>query len=253
MAWSALAPRLSAQGRRQANEDFGRDGRSEIMRKFFEIGGVVAAVVLVAFGITAIVMGVNGRDTVSHSLKQEYIVGTPDMTPAAITAEARKAGLDVAALDIPSKSVAGKPINTGDRARTFAGYMRIHALEASGGLTYAQMGRYVAKPGTPKQFTDGHGATSIDTWALLDPKTKQPVENGARNVWVTETALTTALNTSYMADQLALFGIVVGVALLLAGFGFGILAIGGALRSPDTALTFLTKRATKTGGAAVHA
>jgi hypothetical protein len=222
------------------------------MRKFFEIGGVVAAAVLVAFGIAAIVMGVNGRSTVSHSLKQEQIVGTPDMTPAAITAEAKKAGLNVSALSIPSKSVANKPINTGERARTFAGYMRIHALEASGGLTYAQMGRYVAKPGTPKQFTDGQGATSIDKWALLDAKTKQPVENLARNVWVTETALTTALNTSYMADQLALFGIVVGVALLLAGFGFGILAIGGALRNPDTALGFLRTKEPKLGGA-VHA
>jgi hypothetical protein len=219
------------------------------MRKFFEFGGVVAAAVLVAFGITAIAMGVNGRDTVSHSLKQEYIVGSPDMTPAAITAEAKKAGLDVTSLDIPSKSVAGKPINSGDRARTFAGYMRIHALEASGGLTYAQMGRFVAKPGTPKQLTDGQGATSIDKWALLDPKTKQPVSNGRRDVWVTETALTTALNTSYMADRLALFGVVVGVALLLAGFGFGILAIGGALRSPDTALSFLRKREPKLGGA----
>jgi hypothetical protein len=253
MALAPIAPRLSGKGRRQANEDFGRDGRSEIMRKYFEFGGVIAAVVLIAFGITAIAMGVNGRSTVSHSLKQEYIVGSPDMTPAAITAEAKQAGLDVSTLDIPSKSVANKPINSGERARTFAGYMRIHALEASGGLTYAQMGRFIAKPGTPKQFTDGHGATSIDKWALLDPKTKQPLDNGARNVWVTETALTTALNTSYMADQLALFGIVVGVALLLSGFGFAILAIGGALRAPDTALTFLRKRATKTGGAPVHA
>ena len=36
-----------------------------------------------------------------------------------------------------------------------------------------------------------------------------------------------------MASQLALFGIVVGIALLLAGIGFGILAIGGALREPE--------------------
>ena len=223
------------------------------MRKFFEIGGVVAAAVLIAFGIAAIAMGVSGRGTVTHSLKQEHIVGTPDMTPAAITAEAKQAGLKVASLDIPSKSVANKPINSGDRARTFAGYMRIHALEASGGLTYAQMGRFVAKPDTPKNLTDGQGATSIDKWALLDPKTKQPVENGRRNVWVTETALTTALNTSYMADQLALFGIVVGVALLLSGIGFGILAIGGALRNPETALSFLPREKPKTGGAPAHA
>jgi F0F1-type ATP synthase membrane subunit c/vacuolar-type H+-ATPase subunit K len=59
---------------------------------------------------------------------------------------------------------------------------------------------------------------------------------------VTETALTTALNTAYMAEQLALFGIVVGVALLLAGVGFGVLAIGGALRNPETALTWFAKQ-----------
>ena len=98
--------------------------------------------------------------------------------------------------------------------------MRIHTLEATGGLTYAQMGRFTAKPGTPAKFTDGHGGTSIDTYAALDPKTQQPVDNGLRNLWVTETALTTALNTSYMAEQISLFGIVVGIALLLAGIGF---------------------------------
>jgi hypothetical protein len=212
------------------------------MRKVFELGGVLAAVVLIAFGIAAIVMGVNGQSTVNKSLKQELIVGTPDMTPAAITAEAKKAGLDVAALSIPSRSVANKKIVNGDLARAFAGYMRIHALEATHGLTYAQMGRFVAKPGTPAKYTDGQGATSDPAYAVIDPKTKQPVENGARNLWVTETALTTALNTSYMAQQLSLFGIVVGVALLLAGIGFGILALGGALDSPRTAFSFFRKR-----------
>jgi len=52
----------------------------------------------------------------------------------------------------------------------------------------------------------------------------QPVANGARNTWVTETALTTALNMSYMAERLAVFGLVVGVALLLTGIGLVILA-----------------------------
>ena len=33
------------------------------MRKWFEIGGIAAAVILIAFGIGAIVMGFNGRDT----------------------------------------------------------------------------------------------------------------------------------------------------------------------------------------------
>jgi multisubunit Na+/H+ antiporter MnhC subunit len=41
---------------------------------------------------------------------------------------------------------------------------------------------------------------------------------------VTETALTTALNVSYMAERLSVFGLVVGVALLLTGVGLIILA-----------------------------
>jgi putative Mn2+ efflux pump MntP len=211
------------------------------MRRFFEIGGVVAAVILIAFGITSIVVGFNGRNTVHKSLKQEQIVGTPDMTPAAIAAEAKKAGLP-STIDLPTVSVAGKRIDNGDRARAFASYMRIHALEATQGLTYAQMGRFVAKPNTPAKLTDGQGNTSVQEWALVDPKTKQPVENGARNLWVTETALSTALNTSYMAEQISLFGIAMGIALLLAGIGFAILAVGGALRNPDTALTFLRRK-----------
>ena len=52
----------------------------------------------------------------------------------------------------------------------------------------------------------------------------------------------TALNASYMADRNALFGVVVGIALLLSGFGFAILAIGGALRNPQTVFTVLRKR-----------
>ena len=65
------------------------------MRKAFEIGGFVAAAVLIAFGVVAIVMGVNGRQTVNSSLSHEYIVAGSDMTPSAIKAEAQKAGICV--------------------------------------------------------------------------------------------------------------------------------------------------------------
>lgn len=233
------------------------------MRKFFEIGGVVAAAVLIAFGIAAIVMGSDGQSTVNSSLKQEQITGTPDMSPKGIAAEVKddlaaqtalfaklhKAGVQMtpSPINTPSCTVAGQAIDTGDKARCFAQYMRIHTFAASSGLTYSQMGRQIAKPGTPLKFTDGLGATSDPKYALLDPKTQQPVNNGRRDLWVTYTALTTALNTSYMASQISLFGIVVGVALLLSGLGFAVLAIGGALRAPDTALTFLRRWAHKTG------
>jgi len=215
------------------------------MRKVFEIGGFVAAAVLIAFGVSAIVMGVNGRGTLQKSLKQELIVGTPDMTPAAIAAEAKKAGLSTG-VALPTVSVAGKAINSGERARAFASYMRIHALEATGGLTYSQMGRFLAKPGAPSASTDGQGGTSDSAYALLDPKSKQPVENAKRNVWISETALSTALNTSYMAERLSLFGIVVGFALLLSGIGFGILAAGGTLKGAQSALQIFGKRTPKT-------
>jgi hypothetical protein len=204
------------------------------MRKAFEVGGLVAGAVLIVFGVVAIVMGVNARSTVGDSLKQEQIVGTSDMTPAGITAEAKTAGLKN--VSIPTCSVANKAVTTGADARCFAQYMQIHALEATGGFVYAQMGQFTAKPGTPKSQLSPGGGTSNEQYALIDPTTKQPTSNGARNVWVTETALATALDTSYMASQLALFGIVVGVALLLSGFGFAILAIGGALRNPDNTL-----------------
>ena len=211
------------------------------MRKYFEIGGLVAAVVLIAFGAVAVAMGINGRNTVNQSLANEYIVGSSDMTPAAIKAEAKQAGIYSAVKLWPTQSVANEKIDTGAKARLMAEYMHIHALEATHGYTYAQMGIYTAKPNTPKSQLMPGGGTDNTQWAALDPTTKQPVQNGARNVWVTETALTTALNTSYMADQLGLFGIVVGIALLLSGIGFGILAIGGALRNPQTALTFFQR------------
>lgn len=210
-------------------------GKSDLWRKILEWGGFAAGAVLITFGVVAIVMGFNGRSTVSDSLKQEKIVGTADMTPAAIKEEAAKAGLDVNAIDMPTVAVAGKAINSGDRARAFASYMRIHALEATGGYTYAQMGRFQAKPGTPKAQLAVGGGTDNPQWAVMNVETKQPVANGVRDVWVTETALTTALNTSYMAEKLGLFGIVVGVALLLSGIGFLILAFAVLHRRPARA------------------
>jgi hypothetical protein len=183
--------------------------------KFFNYAGIVAAIVLIAFGIGSLVTGINGRDTVRSSISKEQIVGSPDMTPTAIAAEAKKAGLKN--VDIPSKAVAGQTIDTGSEAKAFAAYMRIHALEATGGQVYAEMGRFLDANGKP---------TSDEAKAAKDPKTGQPVENGARNLWVTETALSTALNTSYFAENVANFAIVMGVALLLTGIGFLVLTLG---------------------------
>jgi hypothetical protein len=190
------------------------------MRRWLEWGGYAAGAILIAFGIAVIALALNGRSTVHDSLKDEKIMGTPDMTPAAIKEEAAQAGLKD--ISLPSCSVAGKDINSGDRARCFAQYMRIHALEASGGLVYAEMPRFA---------TDDGKGTNDAAKASKGPSGR-PLDNPARQVWITETALSTALNVSYMADQLSLFSVVVGVALLLTGVGFIILAAAGALRRP---------------------
>jgi hypothetical protein len=111
------------------------------------------------------------------------------------------------------------------RAWCFAQYMNVHALEATGGYIYAEMGIYTAKPDTPKSELAPGGGTNNVQYAEIDPKTQQPVQNASRNIWVTETALSTALNVSFMASLVSLFGVVVAVALLLTGVGFVILAL----------------------------
>ena len=175
-------------------------------RKFFEYGGWVAGAVLIVFGVIAIVMGVNGRNEVRNSLAAQQITAGDD------AAEITNGKLQPGAL-----------INTGAKAREFAKVMEFHTLEATEGKRYAEMGRFLTPTGE---------ATSDEAAAAKGPN-GQPVENGLRNMWVTETALTTALNMSFMAEQLSLFGIVTGIALLLTGIGFLVLAFGGALRTSE--------------------
>lgn len=192
------------------------------MRDIFKWGGIAASVVLIAFGAASIGLGAWGINNVRDNLELEQITGSPDMTPAAIKTEVQQAGLTN--VDLPTCNVAGDSIDTGSEARCFASYMRIHALESTGGLTYAEMGRFqsAASPEDPKGTNDEAAAAKDDNG--------QPISNGARNIWVTETALATALNVSFLAESTALFGVVVAIALLLAGIGFIVLALGGALR-----------------------
>jgi hypothetical protein len=148
-------------------------------------------------------MGVNARSEVRDAIAEQNITATPDA--GEIT---------------NGKLEPGQAIKTGAQAKAFADVMEFHALESTEGKRYAEMGRFLTASGEETN-DEAQAATTADG---------RPVENGLRNLWVTETALTTALSMSYMAEQLSLFGIVVGVALLLAGVGFIILALGGALR-----------------------
>ncbi len=182
-------------------------------RKYWEIGGFLAGGLLIVFGIVAIFMGVNGYNTTRDAIKGEGITfGSADDPAVAKYAD----------------QWAGEQVATGDQARAFAKVMREHTLESTGGLTYAEMGRFqsAAKPDDPAGTNDEAAAAQA---------AGQPVANGARNIWVTETALTTALNMSYMAERLSVFGLVVGIALLLTGIGLVIIALAVFGRRPETA------------------
>jgi hypothetical protein len=185
--------------------------------RLWEIGGFIAGAVLILFGAGALYLGINGYQTVGDELSKEAIVGGSDMAPAEIQKAASEAGLPDT-IELPTCDVVDETIDTGSEARCFAQYMRVHALEATGGLSYAQMGRFqsAAKPDDP-------AGTSDETAAAKD-ENGQPISNGARNIWINETALATALNVSYMAEKISIFGIVVGIALVLTGIGLVILA-----------------------------
>ena len=183
------------------------------MSRPFRLGGIIAGLILIAFGVGAIVIGIAGRAEVSTNIKREQIVGTPDMKPSLITQKVKEAGLTNVTL--PTCDVAGKALTNGGEAKCFASYMRVHALEATGGKTFAQMPQFAS--------ADGKGTDSAAE-AVKDPKTGRPQSNEARQVWINETALSTALNTSFFASSVGLFAIVMGLALLLTGVGFLVLA-----------------------------
>src|SRR5918995_3472205 len=185
-------------------------------KRFWEIGGFLAGAVLILFGVAAIYMGVDGRSTVRDSLKDEMVFFS--------TAEDEDAATDKYA-----PQWYGEQVKTGEQARAFAKVMREHQLERTEGLTYAQMGRFIAA-----ENPDDPAGTSDEAAALKDEE-GNAISNPARQSWVTAVAITTALNTSYMAEQLSIFGMVVGVALLLTGIGLVILAFAVFGREPSTA------------------
>lgn len=172
------------------------------MNKWFAYGGIAASIILIAFGIGSIVIGASGLSDVRDELAEQKIVAgedAPELTDGNLEA--------------------GEEIDTGAEARAFADIMEAHTLEATGGKRYAEMGRYLTASG--EDTNDESEAAKTDGG--------RPVENGLRNMWVTETALSTALNTAFFAERVAVFSIVMGIALLLTGIGFLVLTLGGAL------------------------
>ena len=167
------------------------------------IGGYLSGGVLTVLGIAVIVLGVWGFAFTRDHIERE--------------------GISFGSIEDPAVAEhapdwAGEPVDTGRKALAQAEIMREHTLSNTGGLTYAEMGRFqsAANPDDPAGTNDEAEAAKDDSG--------QPISNGARNIWVTETALATALDMGFMSEMLSIFSIVVGIALLLTGIGLVILA-----------------------------
>jgi hypothetical protein len=189
-------------------------------RKLLRIGGYLSGGVLILFGIIVIALGIYGFTFTRDSIEEEGITFGSIEDPA--VAE-------------HAEQWAGETVKTGRQALAFAEIMREHTLSATDGLTYAEMGQYQSADDP----ADKTGTNDVE--AAAKDENGQPISNGARDIWVTETALTTALNLGFMAEMLSIFSIVVGVALMLAGIGFVLLAMAvfsrkaGATPAPGAA------------------
>lgn len=192
--------------------------RTGIQRAFW-VGGILAGALLIVLGVIWIWQGASARSEVQDTISREQIVGSPDMSPDTFEGE-------VEGIDLPSCDVADEPITTGTEARCFADWMRVHALEGTGGETFAQMGRYL---------DDAGNDTNNEAEAAKDPQTDRPVTNPARDLWVTQRALATGLELSFVGEQISLFSIATGVVFLVIGIGLIVmLTVGGVLtRRPE--------------------
>jgi hypothetical protein len=186
------------------------------MRKAFWIGGLAAGVLLIVLGGIWIWQGASARSEVHDTISREQIVGSPDMSPETFEGE-------VEGVTIPTCDVADEEITSGAEARCFADWMRVHALEGTGGKTFSEMGRFLDADGNDV-FNEADAAT--------DPQSGQPVTNPARDLWVTQRALATGLELAFVGEQVALFSLATGIVFLLIGIGLIVmLTVGGVLRT----------------------
>lgn len=192
------------------------------LRKLFWAGGLVAGALLIVAGALWVWQGVAARDEVQTTISREQIVGSPDMSPEVIKQAIAESGVKID--NVPTCDVADEPITTGDEARCFAQYMRVHALEGTGGKTFAQMGRFLD--------ADGNDAFTEED-AAKDPKTGRPVSNPARELWVTQRALATGLELAFVGERVSLFSIATGSLFIVIGIGLLVmLLVGGVLGNP---------------------
>ena len=119
-------------------------------------------------------------------------------------------------------SIPNAPVTGIATALSMADIIQRHAAESSGGLTYAQMGRFAVSSG------DAAGTNNADE-AVKDASGK-PVANQARNTQLTAASLVTSLSLSAMAIGASYGAIALGVGftvlgIVVAGLGYALLGL----------------------------
>lgn len=146
-----------------------------------------AAVAFVAAGLYTVVRGFDAKSDVHTQLVAEEIVTSEDA------------------------AIPNVPVTDHKTAHAQADAIQVHTLEATGGLTYAQMGRYMSAANR-----DDPAGTSDEAQALKDDS-GNPVPNPLRQVAFQGAMLRSALLSAALAWHVA--DLAIGVGAFIAGVG----------------------------------
>lgn len=165
------------------------------MKKAFPIALIVLGVVFLTGGGYAIARGFDAKKDVKAQLIAQNIT-TPE-----------------------DASIPNVRVDSAATARSMAEIINYHARSSTGGLGYAEMGRFLAQDG-------GLGGTNNAEEAVIGEDGK-PVANPLRNTAFQASALQTSLYASVMAFGVA--DLVVGLGALMLALGIAVAGVGVAL------------------------
>ena len=159
---------------------------------------LVIGIIFAIAGLVTVGTGVYINSFITNQLAEQNITTTDDAT-------------------IPNAEVNSIPT-----ALSMADIIQHHADERTGGLSYAEMGRFAVESGDP-------AGTSNPELALKD-ETGAPVPNRARDTQLTAAGLVTSLSLSAMAIGVSYGAILLGIAftllgLVVAGLGYALLGL----------------------------
>ena len=165
------------------------------MKKAFPILLMVLGVVFLGAGAYTSFRGYDAKEQVKDELVKQNIV-TPE-----------------------DASMPNQRVDDPKTAQSMADIIDHHALTATNGLTYSEMGRFAVAGGDP--------AGTNDEAAALKDASGKPVPNGLRNTAFQASALRTSLYTSIMAFNVG--DLVMGLGLMIAVTGLAVGGLGFAL------------------------